>query len=116
MSLANVTKYNVELEAERALSRLEYVILSVLYHHDGHFEEIFSEWVAALRVARPCENPRTIRETFVGLWEKGFIELASTAGRYRGKAENHEEFFSTQPFKATLTSVGRMILEKPRND
>jgi hypothetical protein len=94
---------------EEALARkVEFVILSVLVHYQGYYQDSLVEWYSALRLGVPqLTDTRQLGDAFKRLSDSGIIQLRRpTAGSSRANGESHEGLFSKSPFMTTLTPMG----------
>ena len=87
--------------------KLEYVILTLLLHYGGSYEDSFLEWYSAVKLAVPqLSDPQSLRNAFQRLSEQGTIELRRPDfGSYSGEAAD-VDFFLDSPFIAALAADG----------
>jgi len=110
ISMPENTKFPAGVaDAEGLLSlKLEYVILTLLLHYGGAYEDSFLEWYSAVKLAVPqLSDPQRLRDAFQRLSKQGIIELRRPAsGSHSGKHRDSRDFFLDHPFIAALTSEG----------
>ena len=88
--------------------KLEYVILTLLLHHGGTYEDSIVEWYSAVKLAVPqLSDPQSLRDTFQRFSALGIIELRRPPSpSHAGKDGDRRDFFLEHPFIAALTSEG----------
>ena len=94
---------------EEALARkVEFVVLSILVHYKGYYQDSLVEWYSALRLGVPqLTGTRQLGDVFKRLSESGIIELRRpTGGSSRANEESHDSVFGLRPFLTTLTPTG----------
>src|SRR5213593_43384 len=86
--------------------KLEYVVLTLVLHYGGSYEDSFLEWYSAVKLAVPeLSGPQVLRDVFHRLTKQGIIELRSpAAGTYKGNAQ--PDFLLDTPFITILTPEG----------
>ena len=86
--------------------KLEYIILTLLLHYGGRYEDSFEHWYSAVAVSVPnLADPQCLRDAFKQLVSKGIIELKKSIS-YPGRADAGEDNFLDSPFVAALTTEG----------
>src|SRR5712692_6274526 len=104
-SLSQRTRVNEEMLARK----VEFVILSILVHYRGYYQDSLVEWHSALRLGVPqLADTRQLEDVFKRLSDGGIIELRRpTAGSSRAaNEESHDAVFGLKPFMTTLTPMG----------
>jgi hypothetical protein len=87
--------------------KLGSTIRNFLLQYQGRYDESFSEWYWAMRLAVPeLAHPRQLIDVFDCLSVAGIVELnKAVVGRY---TRRDEYFFLGTPFTVVLTPYGRV--------
>ena len=116
----NSLSQRMTVNHETMARKVEFVILSILVHYKGCYQDSLVEWYSALRLGVPqLADTQQLGDVFKRLSESGIIELRQpTAGRSRAKGEGLDGVFGMRPFITTLTPTGfvhwNMIRIQPR--
>ena len=97
----------VDSEQSALDRKLEFAIISVLFHYDGQYKEEMVEWYSALRLGLPqLTDQRQLRNAFESLAKKGFVELADFPDAPADPRTDDRSLSRLTAFTATMTTAG----------
>jgi hypothetical protein len=104
----NSLSQRMTVSHETIARNVEFVILSILVHYKGCYQDSLVEWYSALRLGVPqLADTQQLGDVFKRLSDSGIIELRrSTAGSSRANGEGRDGVFGMRPFMTTLTQTG----------
>jgi hypothetical protein len=101
-NLSQRTTVNQETLARKA----EFVILSILVHYRGRYQDSLVDWYSALRLGLPqLTDTRQLEDVFKRLSDGGIIELDRPTAE-SSRANRGDGICAMKPFMTTLTPVG----------
>jgi len=93
---------------EAVAHKVEFVIMSILVHYKGYYQDSLVQWYSALRLGVPqLKDTQQLWDVFRRLSDGGIIDLRRLNSESSRRNEgNHDGVFVMKPFMTTLTPMG----------